>query len=588
MSMGRRLEVREVAALAKRWLFHGANMNVTREHLEQLQEWAGRDGLLPFMERARPVRIGEGGGGGWKVRLSERAVRERQGKDATDEAVMASLKALNPDAPEGLVRRQMQEIAAHYKRVGEAVRPLPGSDYEITDQLPEGVLAQLVYDQAQAADRPNRNRRIYPYDDMKAAVAEAQAVADAGQLYSLGGHPDMCFTPKMHDIAGVIRKVGFNERQGIVPLELDVTSGEHGESVFNLLRVNAAIPISSRAWGKCEMAPGYKGRYGTFGDPDKDFEEVPETEWVYIISEFFFEGWDCVAGFQGVAGAVITPNQGGGSVMRGVEDSLQSGGERRVTETKVKGSNVMAVDEKIYNEALGRVNALMEQVTTAKGEAATAKAENTVLQREAAAAEKVREQAESLRVENARLKGEGEANAAKIKALESDSKALTAANEEIAALKKQIEEANKAKTDLEKALEEAKPKVEPAEVVEARRIKAEYEAKTAALEAKAARESFNAKLAEGLRGTKYGYLTDSLLPALVKGEGDATIPADKVEEAVKAEVNTAVKFVEGLLSKYRKQVGGYIPEAAGVPSNGTEDGEPIEDGGEYNPAEDLF
>ena len=263
------------------------------------------------------ARAGRPGGGNLSVTLNVHML-EQQSRSVDDDEIDQALALVNPQATEQQIKSARRLLARRLKVVEQA-RNLPASNYR-TEALPSGVLAQLRYREAQQADRPNRNRHIYEFDSMNSAVIDANQKAMAGELYHLAGHPGMCEIPSARKISGVIRKVEFSEGSGRVPLELDIMEGEQGRAIFNLLRIAAAIPISSRAWGQFEVVYHYDGRFGEFGQPVESEEAAEDAETFMLITNFKFEGWDFVAGPQGVKNAIIYPSTRGGAIMRPQEN----------------------------------------------------------------------------------------------------------------------------------------------------------------------------------------------------------------------------------------------------------------------------
>ena len=226
-----------------------------------------------------------------------------------DDDVLQGLSKVFPNATEDEHKDLIRLLAKRFAVVKEA-RGLPSSNYKV-EALPAGVLAQLRYRESQQADRPNRNRHIYQYDSMATATRVADERAKRGELFYLAGHPAICEIPTARKIAGVIREVGFDKTRGIVPLHLDVMEGEQGRAIATLLRIAAAVPISSRAWGDFEVVYHYEGKFGEFGKAVDTEDEAEDAETFMLIKDFEFEGWDFVAGSQGVRNAVILPTQRG-------------------------------------------------------------------------------------------------------------------------------------------------------------------------------------------------------------------------------------------------------------------------------------
>lgn len=165
-------------------------------------------------------------------------------------------------------------------------------------KLPPGVLARVYWTEAQAADRMNRNRRIYKASHMPTAVENANGLAEGGQLFILGGHPKSK-TQSFSEVAGIGRVVSYDESTGSVSLVADIINTREGRDVAAALAAGAALPVSSRATGKLTVEQRYSGRFGVF-----EAEDGPRRKPIFLLDNYKFIGWDLVPGIQSVPGSV--------------------------------------------------------------------------------------------------------------------------------------------------------------------------------------------------------------------------------------------------------------------------------------------
>lgn len=183
------------------------------------------------------------------------------------------------------------------------------------EQLPAKVGARVRYEKAQMADKPNRNRRIYEFVSMIAAVSEVHNRAKRGEVFILKGHPSPYTIPSMEDASGLLRLAELDEQTGQVAIEIDIFKGTRA---LDVLESKGALPISSRAMGKMSFEGRFEGRFGTFGrkpKKDADGNEIRLSPWLdrksgfFIMREFKFLGWDLVPGIQSVPGAIARPGR---------------------------------------------------------------------------------------------------------------------------------------------------------------------------------------------------------------------------------------------------------------------------------------
>jgi len=173
----------------------------------------------------------------------------------------------------------------------------------ISNDLPENVLARITYNEAQAADLMNRNRRVYAHEDALEAAEYANALAEAGSLFILGGHPAKGVPAAASDTAGLGRWVKYNEGTGKTALQFDLIDGPEGRAALSILRAGGALPISSRSTAKSvRVTTKYEGKFASYGTQEVAESSSKEQPFL-VLRGYKYKGWDIVPGVQSVRGA---------------------------------------------------------------------------------------------------------------------------------------------------------------------------------------------------------------------------------------------------------------------------------------------
>lgn len=179
--------------------------------------------------------------------------------------------------------------------------------------LPKGVGARILFPEAQMADRPNRNKRIYVFEDMGPATKKFNSLAKRGEGFVLNSHPDYFSAPTMEDISALVKESKFDSDTGFQGLILDIMEDT---APMRILKMGGALPISSRALAKVSFSPFYEGKFGSFGKKPKLDKEgnVIKDESYYkngflILRKYEFLAYDFVPGTQSVPSAIHRPSQ---------------------------------------------------------------------------------------------------------------------------------------------------------------------------------------------------------------------------------------------------------------------------------------